>query len=99
MKAKGIVRSIDGLGRIVIPKEIRCAIGAGDGTPMEIFYDQEGRIVMRKYFPGKGLAGQVKALDDAVREAAVELGMETTGDMRGHIQELLALLKEGEKEC
>lgn len=97
MKAKGIVRSIDNLGRIVIPKEIRSAIGAGDGTPMEIFYDREGRILLKKYSPEKGLAQQVMALDDAVSEATVELGAKTTGAVRRYIKEMLALLKEGEK--
>lgn len=51
MKATGIVRKIDDLGRLVIPKEIRDVQGIGVGTPMEFFTNNEGQIVVRKYTP------------------------------------------------
>lgn len=42
MKATGIVRNIDGLGRITVPKEIRKHLAIGDETPLEMFIDEEG---------------------------------------------------------
>lgn len=51
MKATGIVRRIDDLGRIVIPKEIRRTLKIREGDPLEIFTDREGGVVFRKYSP------------------------------------------------
>lgn len=50
-KATGIVRKIDDLGRIVIPKEIRKTLKVKEGMPLEIFTDQQGGIVLKKYLP------------------------------------------------
>ena len=51
MKATGIVRRIDDLGRIVIPKEIRRTLHIRETDPMEIFTDAEGQIILKKYSP------------------------------------------------
>ena len=51
MKATGIVRRIDDLGRVVIPKEIRRTLRIKEGTPLEIFTDREGEIILKKYSP------------------------------------------------
>ena len=51
MKATGIVRRIDDLGRVVIPKEIRRTLRIREGTPLEIFTDREGEIILKKYSP------------------------------------------------
>ena len=51
MKATGITRKIDELGRIVIPKEIRRTLRIREGTPLEIFTEKNGEIVLRKYSP------------------------------------------------
>ncbi|HIU74456.1 MAG TPA: AbrB/MazE/SpoVT family DNA-binding domain-containing protein [Candidatus Pelethocola excrementipullorum] len=51
MKATGVVRRIDDLGRIVIPKEIRRTMRIREGEPMEIFTGREGEIVLKKYSP------------------------------------------------
>lgn len=51
MKATGIVRRIDDLGRIVIPKEIRKTLKVKEGMPLEIYTDQEGGIILKKFFP------------------------------------------------
>lgn len=51
MKATGIVRRIDDLGRIVVPKEIRRTLRLREGTPLEIFTDREGEIILKKYSP------------------------------------------------
>ena len=49
MKATGIVRRIDDLGRIVIPKEIRRTLRIKEGDPLEIFTDREGEVILKKY--------------------------------------------------
>ena len=49
MKATGIVRRIDDLGRVVIPKEIRRTLRIKEGTPLEIFTDREGEVILKKY--------------------------------------------------
>lgn len=51
MKATGIVRRIDDLGRVVVPKEIRRTLGIREGTPLEIFTGQEGEVILKKYSP------------------------------------------------
>lgn len=51
MKATGIVRRIDDLGRVVVPKEIRRTLRIREGDPMEIFTDREGEIILKKYSP------------------------------------------------
>lgn len=51
MKATGVVRRIDDLGRIVIPKEIRKTLRIKEGDPLEIFTDKEGEIILKKYSP------------------------------------------------
>ena len=51
MKATGIVRRIDDLGRVVVPKEIRRTLRIREGDPLEIYTDREGGIILRKYSP------------------------------------------------
>ena len=50
MKATGIVRRIDDLGRVVIPKEIRRTMRIREGSPLEIYTDRDGEVIFRKYF-------------------------------------------------
>lgn len=49
MKATGIIRRVDDLGRVIIPKEIRRTLKIRDGDPLEIFTDNDGGIVLKKY--------------------------------------------------
>ena len=51
MKATGIVRRIDDLGRVVIPKEIRRSFRIKEGDPLEIYTDSEGEVIFKKYSP------------------------------------------------
>lgn len=51
MKATGIVRKIDDLGRVVIPKEIRRVLKIRDGAPLEIYTGSNGEIILKKYSP------------------------------------------------
>ena len=71
MKATGIVRRIDDLGRVVIPKEIRRTLRIKEGTPLEIFTDREGQIILKKYSP----IGELNTFAAEYAEALVQ----TTG--------------------
>ncbi|MDR0884390.1 MAG: AbrB/MazE/SpoVT family DNA-binding domain-containing protein [Oscillospiraceae bacterium] len=51
MKATGIVRRIDDLGRVVIPKEIRRTMRIREGDPLEIYTDADGEVIFKKYSP------------------------------------------------
>ena len=51
MKATGIVRRIDNLGRVVIPKEIRRVLRIREGDPLEIYTDRDGEVIFKKYSP------------------------------------------------
>ena len=55
MKATGIVRRIDDLGRVVIPKEIRRTLRIREGDPLEIFTQKDGEVIFKKYSPMGGL--------------------------------------------
>ena len=51
MKATGIVRRIDDMGRVVVPKEIRRTMRIREGDPLEIYTDREGEVIFKKYSP------------------------------------------------
>ena len=67
MKATGIVRRIDELGRVVIPKEIRKTLRIKEGDPLEIYTDRED-VLFRKYSPLAGIEGDAVALAEALQE-------------------------------
>lgn len=93
MKSTGIIRRIDDLGRIVIPKEIRRNIRVGEGSPMEIFVTEEG-VLLKKYYPQEGLLELMSAIAKEVEELSADLGPEKTGDIRRHIRDIQMALKE-----
>ena len=65
MKATGIVRRIDDLGRVVIPKEIRRTMRIREGEPLEIYTSSDGEVIFKKYSP----IGELS--DSAVQAAEV----------------------------
>lgn len=69
MKATGIVRRIDDLGRVVIPKEIRRTLRIREGDPLEIFVDREGEVILKKYSPIGELGDFAKEYADSLHEA------------------------------
>lgn len=68
MKATGIVRRIDDLGRVVIPKEIRRTLRIREGDPLEIFTDREGEIILKKYSPIGELGAFAKQYADSLAQ-------------------------------
>jgi len=68
MKATGIVRRIDDLGRVVVPKEIRRTLRIREGDPLEIFTDREGEIILKKYSPIGELGQFAKQYADSIAQ-------------------------------
>ena len=66
MKATGIVRRIDDLGRVVVPKEIRRTLRIREGDPLEIFTDRQGEIILKKYSPIGELSAFAKEYADSL---------------------------------
>ncbi|PKM79041.1 MAG: stage V sporulation protein T [Firmicutes bacterium HGW-Firmicutes-13] len=69
MKATGIVRRIDDLGRVVIPKEIRRTLRIREGDPLEIFVDRDGEVILKKYSPIGELGDFAQEYVDSLYEA------------------------------
>lgn len=80
MKATGIVRRIDDLGRLVIPKEIRRTLRIREGDPLEIFVDHEGEVILKKYSPIGELGEFAQEYADSLYEATGYLTMITDRD-------------------
>lgn len=68
MKATGIVRRIDDLGRVVIPKEIRRTLRIREGDPLEIFTDREGEVILKKYSPIGELGTMAKQYSESLAQ-------------------------------
>lgn len=69
MKATGIVRRIDDLGRVVIPKEIRRTLKIREGDPLEIFVDRDGEVILKKYSPIGELGDFAKEYAESLHES------------------------------
>ena len=80
MKATGIVRRIDDLGRVVVPKEIRRTLRIREGDPLEIFTDREGEIILKKYSPIGELGQFAKQYADALAQTTGHIVVITDKD-------------------
>ncbi len=69
MKATGIVRRIDDLGRVVIPKEIRRTMRIREGDPLEIFTDKDGEVIFKKYSPSGELSDFAAQICDSLHKS------------------------------
>ena len=66
MKATGIVRRIDDLGRVVIPKEIRRTMRIREGDPLEIYTSNDGEVIFKKYSPINELSGGASQVAEVI---------------------------------
>jgi AbrB family transcriptional regulator (stage V sporulation protein T) len=80
MKATGIVRRIDDLGRVVIPKEIRRTLRIREGDPLEIFVDRDGEVILKKYSPIGELGDFAKEYADSLFESTNHIILITDRD-------------------
>ena len=70
MRATGIVRRIDDLGRVVVPKEIRRTLKIREGDSLEIYTDREGEIILKKYSPMLEMGELAKQYVDTLAQTA-----------------------------
>lgn len=75
MKATGIVRRIDDLGRVVIPKEIRRTMRIRESEPLEIFTGKEGEIILKKYSPISEMTGFAKQYVESLSQVSGRIAL------------------------
>ena len=73
MKATGIVRRIDDLGRVVIPKEIRRTMRIREGDPLEIYTEKDGEVIFKKYSPMGELANFASQICESMYKTTGEI--------------------------
>ena len=86
MKATGVVRRIDDLGRVVIPKEIRRTMRIREGDSLEIFVNQSGEVVLKKYSPIADISAFAQQYADAM-QASTKKGKEVLEIVDGETTE------------
>lgn len=91
MKATGIVRRVDDLGRVVIPKEIRRTMRVREGDPLEIYMCEDGGVVFKRY--SASLVADVENLRDYIDDYVSD---DKQANVRRHFDAIIALLKEDE---
>ncbi|KJS02353.1 MAG: stage V sporulation protein T [Peptococcaceae bacterium BRH_c4a] len=79
-KATGIVRRIDDLGRVVIPKELRRTLRIRNGDPLEIYVDRAGQIMLKKYSPINELGQFAQEYAESLNEALGHMAIITDKD-------------------
>ena len=92
MKATGIVRRIDDLGRVVIPKEIRRTMRIREGDPLEIYTASDGEVIFKKYSPIASLERFSGATARSLHDLSGKLAVITDTD------EVLYAFGEGKRE-
>lgn len=80
MKATGIVRRIDDLGRVVIPKEIRRTLHIKESDPLEIYTDREGEIILKKYSPIGEMSSFAKQYVESLAQVSGRVALITDRD-------------------
>lgn len=91
MKATGMIRRVDDLGRIVIPKEIRRSVGVHEGEPLEIFLEGRDTICFRKY--KNNLSDAVEHLRDQIENCCNDLTYATLMRIDALLEEVQELVK------
>ena len=92
MKATGVIRRIDDLGRIVLPKELRRIYGINDGTPMEIFTTPDG-IILRKYRAETDLLERIREFESQVIDSQDSLDTDGIEVIEKCLNEIKRVLK------
>lgn len=88
----GIVRRVDDLGRIVLPKELRRMLRIKEGTPMQILLSGDD-VILKKYYPENVLLNLTKNLMEAAEETYNNLEPEKIEGIRKHVHEIQHLLE------
>lgn len=97
MRATGIVRRIDDLGRVVIPREIRKQFGIKEGDPLEIFVNKD-EIILRKCDVSIGLKELIRRLDNEFSDVRSDMETEIANKIYERISALQDILKDIEDQ-
>lgn len=92
MKSTGIIRRIDDLGRIVVPKEIRHRLDISEGDPLELFVLDDEYVAFRKYAPEPTVR---QSLDRFIAVVSEEPELRQQPEILEKLSEISTLLKEG----
>jgi len=92
MKATGIVRRIDDLGRVVIPKEIRRTLHIKEGDPLEFYTTDEG-VVLKRYDIAGALYEEAKRLSRSVSDDRDDIGITREKEIQQHLDRVCELLE------
>jgi len=90
MKSTGLIRRIDDLGRVVIPKEIRHKLLIEEGDPLEIFTEDDG-IILKKYAPDYDFLNMVDDLERRFNHSTEIAGHKNTKDIKLRFEEIKKL--------
>ena len=90
--ASGVIRRVDDLGRIVLPREVRNLLGISDGTPMEICVSN-GRVILKRYCAEDALSSMVRIFAESLEERSEDLEKGKAEDIKQHVREIQKLLK------
>lgn len=93
MKATGIIRRVDDLGRIVIPKEIRHKLNVREGSPMEMYLDGN-KLVIERYKTFDSIAETVDTLQTLIADYSEEFKEDNLSLLRNQIEELKKAIEE-----
>lgn len=96
MRATGIVRRVDDLGRVVIPKEIRRSMGIKEGEPMEIFLERDA-VIFRRY--SYNLADEVKHLEEVLDTYLPIDDRQEQVYLKNLLGQVLEIVKRNAEEC
>ena len=96
MKATGIVRRVDSLGRVVIPKEIRHTLRIKEGSPLEIYTEKDGGVTFRKYSPLGDLQDFAGQICDSIRKNTGHIAAVSDLSDRYHLGVAALILSQGD---
>jgi len=93
MKATGIVRRIDDLGRVVIPREYRKVINVREGDPLELFLIEDG-IIFKKYNPSETINDSIERLIDNIEDAYLDIDTSKSKEVIGLLKAAMSILSD-----
>lgn len=91
MKATGIVRRIDDLGRVVIPREYRRVINVREGDPLELFLTEDG-VLFKKYNLSETISDNIERLIDSIEDAHLDINTDKSKEVIGLLKAAMSIL-------
>lgn len=98
MKATGMVRCVDHLGRVVLPKEIRRNLKFCDGDPLEFYVDGD-KLILRKYDAIGDLEQLLENTERELKMCETMVSRDQLNALLGKVQEMRVILSRGAKKC